>query len=348
MAFEDRPYYREPSGTAGNPLMWLLMGSVSAGRWFGIEVRIHASLIIVIVLTLLMRSGGPFGSVTFSIFLFTIVLLHEFGHCIASRMVGGNPTQIVMTPLGGAAFVDAPRRPWANFVAVLGGPLVNVIICIAAWAALVAIAGPGVISWNPIHLLMHPILLPNSLTAYFLVWIFFISYGLLLFNLWPIFPLDGGQLLQSLLWVKIGYYKATYFACITGMIGALVMGAWGIAAPSLLLILIAFSGFSTCLSLYWQLKASHPSDWEDEFNYSASIFGGNATQKRKRLSKWAMKRATKRAHEADVEQQKIDQILSKVSAHGMHSLTWREKRTLRKATARQREREVEASARRGW
>src|SRR5678816_3162294 len=94
MAFQDRPYYREPSGTAGNPLMWLLMGSVSLGRWFGIEVRIHASLIVLVALALLMPGGlgGPFNSVTFCVVLFGIVLLHEFGHCIASRMVGGNPT----------------------------------------------------------------------------------------------------------------------------------------------------------------------------------------------------------------------------------------------------------------
>jgi hypothetical protein len=103
------------------------------------------------------------------------------------------------------------------------------------------------------------------------------------------------------------------------------------------------------LSLYWQLKASHPSDWEDEFNYSASIYGGEEkTSRRKRISKRAMKRATKRAHEANLEQQKIDQILAKVSMHGMHSLTWWEKRALRKATARQRERDLETASRKSW
>jgi Zn-dependent protease len=148
MAFQDRPYYREPSGTAGNPLMWLLMGSVSLGRWFGIEVRVHASLIVLVALALLMPGGlgGPFNSVTFCVVLFGIVLLHEFGHCIASRMGGGNPTHITMTPLGGAAFVDAPRRPWANFVAVLGGPMVNVIICVVTWLALLAMSDADTVS----------------------------------------------------------------------------------------------------------------------------------------------------------------------------------------------------------
>jgi len=61
--------------------------------------------------------------------LFVIVLLHEYGHCFAARSVGGNAEEIILTPLGGLAMAYAPHDPWARFVTVIGGPLVNVAIC---------------------------------------------------------------------------------------------------------------------------------------------------------------------------------------------------------------------------
>jgi Zn-dependent protease len=103
--------------------------------------------------------------------------------------------------------------------------------------------GCGYGVWNPLKLMSQRFLIPHTLTAYYLFFVFAISYGLLLFNLWPIFPLDGGQLVQSLLWVKIGYYRANVLCVCHGIIGAAIMFAFGVAAgPSWLLILVAISG----------------------------------------------------------------------------------------------------------
>src|SRR5947209_2943369 len=103
MGWQDRSYYRDRRYGSGNPLMWLLNGSVSLGRWFGINVRVHASLIVVVAIWMLLPGtiAGVKNAATASTLLFSIVLLHEFGHCFASRMVGGNPSEIIMTPLGG-------------------------------------------------------------------------------------------------------------------------------------------------------------------------------------------------------------------------------------------------------
>src|SRR3954471_22856502 len=149
MAFQDRSYYRDGGRSSGNPLMWLLSGSVNLGTWFGITVRMHASMIVLLALALIFpRSmGGAQNAVTFGVVLFGIVLLHEFGHCFASRMVGGDPREILIYPLGGLAFADAPRRPWATFVTVAGGPLVNVAICLVAWLALVLTPGGVNVPW---------------------------------------------------------------------------------------------------------------------------------------------------------------------------------------------------------
>src|SRR5882757_8435846 len=103
MGWQDRPYYRDRSYGSGNPLLWIFMGSVSLGRWFGIEVKIHASLIVFIVITLLLPGSvdGIRNAAILSALLFGSVLLHEFGHCFGSRSVGGSPSEIMMTPLGG-------------------------------------------------------------------------------------------------------------------------------------------------------------------------------------------------------------------------------------------------------
>src|SRR5258706_16242235 len=120
MAWQDRPYYRDRGGSQGNPFMWLLNGSVSLGQWFGINVRVHASMLILIGLVVLLPGGfgGAKNAVTLGVVLFGIVVLHEFGHCIASRLVGGDPQEILIYPLGGLATANPPHRPWATFITV--------------------------------------------------------------------------------------------------------------------------------------------------------------------------------------------------------------------------------------
>src|SRR5882757_4227302 len=102
MGWEDRPYYREGRSGTGNPLMWVVNGSVPLFTAFGIRVRAHSSLIIMIVLVLLFGLGQGFtvqDRIQSMTVLFLIVLLHEFGHCITARWVGGDADDILMTPL---------------------------------------------------------------------------------------------------------------------------------------------------------------------------------------------------------------------------------------------------------
>src|SRR5688500_18585957 len=103
MAFQDRHYYRDGGGSTSNPLMWMLTGSVHLFTAFGIRVRAHASLLLVIALVLLFGLGQGTTvalRVQSVVALFTVVLLHEFGHCFAARWTGGNAEEILMTPLG--------------------------------------------------------------------------------------------------------------------------------------------------------------------------------------------------------------------------------------------------------
>lgn len=356
MGWQDRPYYRDRSDSTGNPLMWLMTGSVPLFTVFGIRVRMHASLLLVMVFVLLF--GWGFGDsiamrVQSMLMLFTVILLHEFGHCFAARSVGGHAEDVLMTPLGGLAMAMAPRRPWAQFVTVAGGPAVNVVICLLCGLGMYLIAGVFPITPSGFRRAFSYVSTQGWFdVAGYLFWMYGVSYWLLLFNLLPIFPLDGGQLLQSILWKPMGYYKSMLLTVTLGMGGAVIMGMIGLATlgtlgGGLLLIFIGIMCFMNCLNMRRQLLAAGPYGLEEDegIDYSAAYDTGRP--KRKPFSQWKGKRAAKRAAADRDEQQRIDAILAKVSAKGMNSLTWLEKRALKKATEHQRANEL-AMKRRGF
>jgi len=138
--------------------------------------------------------------------LFLIVLLHEFGHSLACRQVGGHADHIVLWPLGGVAYVDPPPRPGATLWSIAAGPLVNV-------ALIPVLMGLGYLSrslgWSTsmpdLHNLLHNV--------------FYIDLALLAFNILPIYPLDGGQILRALLWFPLGRARSLQVATILGLIG---------------------------------------------------------------------------------------------------------------------------------
>jgi Zn-dependent protease len=344
MAYQDRPYYRDQSGST-SPLMWLLTGSVPLFTAFGIRVRAHASMFVYAVMTLLLGLGSGFAwqdrvqSVTL---LFAIVLLHEFGHCFAARWVGGSANDIVMHPLGGLAMASPPRRPLPTFITVAGGPAVNVIICILAGALLWTLSG-----WLPWNLFgfTKPI---RGFSSWIDIWrygywIYQISWTLLCFNLLPIFPLDGGQMLQTMLWPKFGYFKSMLFSCTTGMVCAIVGAMVALATLNIGLAILAALGFWYCLQLRRNLLAMGPEEYADTTDYSAAYEIDPRPRESKRSVAKAAKRAAKLAREEASEQEQIDAILAKVSAHGMQSLSYFEKRALKKATENQRSRDAARS-----
>src|SRR5271165_6715876 len=106
-------------------------GSVHLFRFAGIDVFLHWSWFLVAAYEIQSRKGS-YSSVTWNVLeylaLFLIVLLHEFGHALACRQVGGKADRIVLWPLGGVAYVDPPPRPGATLWSIAAGPLVNVAL----------------------------------------------------------------------------------------------------------------------------------------------------------------------------------------------------------------------------
>jgi Zn-dependent protease len=345
MAWQDRHYYRDQSGRANSPLTWLIYGSVPLFTALGIRVRALSWMVVYVVSVLLFGLGRGFtwqDRVQNVTVLFAIVLAHEFGHCFTCRWVGGEANDILMHPLGGVALALPPRRPWPTFLTVAGGPAVNVLICLIC--GLILHLTSGWLPWNPFS--FHPIGHFDSWVDIwrYANWIFQISYMLLIFNLLPIYPLDGGQMLQTILWPSMGYYKATLFSCVTGMICAVIAAALGLASGNLSLAILAGLGFFSCYQKRLATLADGPYESEDTTDYSAA-YEIEPPRKHSKLSRWTIRRAAKKARKLAIEdrreQAQIDAILAKVSAHGMQSLTWSEKRALKKATEHQRQRDVQ-------
>ncbi len=182
-------------------------GSFKLFRFAGIDVFLHWSWFLVAAY-LVSGRNSVYSSFIWNILeylaLFGIVLMHEFGHSLACRQVGGQANQIVLWPLGGVAYVAPPPRPGPTLWSIAAGPLVNVVL-IPILAALSWAAG----SWGSAMPNLYELIRTISL----------INLVLLIFNLLPIYPLDGGQILRSLLWFPLGRARSLLITTIMGFAG---------------------------------------------------------------------------------------------------------------------------------
>jgi Zn-dependent protease len=197
----------------------LRQGAIHLFRVAGIDVFLHWSWFVVAIIEIEYLTGR-YSNLTWSILeylaLFLIVLLHEFGHALACRQVGGKAERIVLWPLGGVAYVNPPQRPGAQLWSLAAGPLVNVALLPVTLIAYGVAVSQGWAHSAP------------DLYQFIFTVTFYINAGLLAFNLLPIYPLDGGQILRSLLWYFLGRGRSLAAATVIGIIG--ILGFLAIAA----------------------------------------------------------------------------------------------------------------------
>lgn len=207
-------------------------------RLFGIDVRLHWLWFLVAIWQFQTRRDSydsPVFSALEYLALFGLVLLHEFGHALACRQVGGEASEIVLWPLGGVAYVSPPPRPGAWLWSIAAGPLVNVALIPVLFGL-----GYGIAVLNPEALPNDGYRLLHSLAV--------INYGLLAFNLLPIYPLDGGQILRSLLWFWLGPSRSLKVASILGLFGAAGLVALAVWLRSTWIGIVALYMGSQCWS----------------------------------------------------------------------------------------------------
>jgi stage IV sporulation protein FB len=204
-------------------------------RVAGIDVRMHFTFLLFLAwigYAHYQEGGAPAAvqGVFFISLLFGCVLLHEFGHAIAARAFGIHTPDITLLPIGGVARLERmPDKPWQELVVAAAGPAVNVVI------ALVLLLGLGISGslFDLEQMLHHPqVSVAVKLASFNIV--------MMLFNLLPAFPMDGGRVLRALLAMVTNYVRATQVATRLGQVMALGLGAWGLFSNNPLLIFIAF------------------------------------------------------------------------------------------------------------
>jgi Zn-dependent protease len=187
-------------------------GTIRLFKFSGIQVYLHFSWFLVAAYQYSRRMGAyesPIWAAWEYVALFAIVLIHEFGHALACRQTGGVADRIVLWPLGGIAFVNPPRRPGAMLWSIAAGPLVNVILLPILYVALLVFGNA-----------MDAV--PTDFGR-FVSQVFGINLVLLIFNMLPIYPLDGGQILRSLLWFPLGEIRSLQIASVIGLIGSVAL-----------------------------------------------------------------------------------------------------------------------------
>jgi stage IV sporulation protein FB len=207
--------------------------SFTIGRIAGTDVRVHATFLLLVAWAAFAsyRTAGPDAAIDDTLFLlalFACVVLHEFGHILMARRFGVRTPDVILLPIGGVARLERiPDDPKQELLIALAGPAVTLAIAAVLFAAAMLLG----LHYSPESVLAsrQPFLLRLMAANIFL----------LLFNLLPVFPMDGGRAARALLARRLGLMRATRIAGGIGQFSAIVMGIVGFMAGAPLLMLIA-------------------------------------------------------------------------------------------------------------
>jgi Zn-dependent protease len=242
-------------------------GAVRLFEFHGIDLHLHWTWFLLVGFLVYLNAttsqvfSNPTWHVVLILGLFLIVTLHEFGHALACRSVGGAAENIVLWPLGGIAFVRPPDRPGAVLWSIAAGPLVNVALVPVTFGLALAVGVSGVpASLGDVGTDLQTLL---ALLAG-------INVIILAFNMLPIYPLDGGQILQSILWLFLGKSKSLMIVAYIGMagaallfVGAITIGFLTPQDPVFLMLIALFIGWQAYngLRMAKALAANEAMQW---------------------------------------------------------------------------------------
>jgi Zn-dependent protease len=207
----------------------------------GIDIKVHATFLLIVLFfgfqwSIIHGAAGFVFGAALIIALFACVVLHELGHSLAAQYFGINVREIILLPLGGLALLERnATKPVQEFVIALAGPLVNVVIAVVL---LVVIALSSTVDAMMFMAMVQGINADLTLST-FLNWLFEANVLLVLFNMIPAFPLDGGRILRSVLAMAMGFRRATRIASRVGQGFAILMGVFAFFTLNFFLGLIA-------------------------------------------------------------------------------------------------------------
>jgi Zn-dependent protease len=203
-------------------IMDFLGTGIPLGRYFGINVRLHFTFLIFAYWRIMQYAnqiGIGFGA-GFVLGLYACILMHEFGHALAARWCDGEANDILLWPLGGLAFVRPAFNPTAHLITTVAGPFVTLMLWLVFSAATIVLR-QFALSHGTIEIFLFVIAMRD------------LNLFLLLFNLIPAFPMDGGRMLRDTIWHFTSAGTATAIAvwlsrviAALGAVYAIVRGDW--------------------------------------------------------------------------------------------------------------------------
>ena len=216
---------------------WVL----NLGNLKGIPLRVHITfflLLLWVALDAAQIGENIWLEVIFVLSIFLCVVLHELGHAIAARRFGISTRDIVIYPFGGIATLSAQGSPRAELVIALAGPLVNVVIALA------------VLPWVQLRAEQLLVIPQDFIYRFFLT-----NVALVLFNLIPAIPMDGGRVLRSIL-ALLQIKRATLIACRLSQAISILFGVTALYFGNPVLLLVSVVVFTNSLNELFHERAS--------------------------------------------------------------------------------------------
>ena len=310
------------------------------------RVRISAFFPLIFVV-LAFRIDDLNWAITTGIVLFVMTVIHEFGHVFSARLTGGHGDDILVWPLGGLASVQTGFTLFSRVMVPLAGPLVHFVACLLLT---IPLANAGLLSEALSLLTLTEVDFSRSSTLQtFLVLAFKVNYALMLLNLIPVFPLDGGQILQAILNHSRGTENATQIYVRVGTVIGLLILLGGLLLDST--GVTAFGAVILVLNMQETMRLRSGESFEDSFMGYDFSQGYTSLEReemerpprKSALQRWRDKRQQEREErervQAAEEKRMVDIILDKLHANGKESLTDSERAILDRASARLRKKD---------
>lgn len=229
---------------------------LSLGTYFNIGVFVHWSFGLLVGYLLILSAPMGIDRVLFNLGLlaavYLCVTLHEYGHALAAARYGIKTVDITLYPIGGVARLEKiPRKPRQELIIAVAGPAVNVVLVFAIsflMGLFVKLPIAPETAWDQANDANSPLMLAlNDTTAFaFAFNLLAVNMIMILFNLIPAFPMDGGRVLRSVLAMNMDYRRATNLAARIGFFLACLLGAYaitqGLFILAIIAVFIAFAG----------------------------------------------------------------------------------------------------------
>jgi Zn-dependent protease len=330
------------------------------GRWWGVAVYLHVFFVVTALLAFAFLRPDPdllaAGLMLVAVLLVSVTL-HEVGHSLAAIRVGGKVDAVVLGPVGGLISPRVPDEPEIHLFVALAGPIVHLLLAVAAAAVLAAAGNTQLIG------LLNPFATPKDLiepggtgiiAAKLTLWL---NWILMLLNLLPAYPFDGGPILRAMLWPALGRRTArvvtarvamgiAFLFCVASLVTVMMAGEIQAHVPIWMPLLTL--GLFLFFSARQDLAAAAISDWNDEpAGYQLSTDGLDLLD-----VDWALEddeegvlvehqprpaEKSRHAKEAD-EDARVDDILARLHVSSWEALSAEEIAILQRASQRYRRR----------